>query len=80
MDRQSSPSLQASRSLAQLLALNAMFDAARAGEIGRELAATIQAATQIAIAGEVVDPGCDALLSHCYAALMDATERPPRLS
>ncbi|MDB5814929.1 MAG: hypothetical protein JWN23_2046 [Rhodocyclales bacterium] len=80
MGRQSLQSLQASKSLAQLLALNALFDAARAGEAGRESAAAVQSAMQIAATLDAVDPACDTLLSNCYAALMDATERPSRLS
>jgi hypothetical protein len=79
MSRQVSQSLQASKSLAQLLALNALFDAVRAGEAGREATKVIQAAAQSAKC-DLVDAGCDALLSNCYVALMEGSERPPRLS
>jgi len=80
MGRQFSQSLQASKSLAQLLALNALFDAARAGEAGRQAAAVVQSAVQAVTQDDCLDPACDALLSSCYAALMDGSERPPRLS
>jgi hypothetical protein len=80
MGDQSLQSLQVSKSLAQLLALNAMFDAARAGEAGRESAVVVQSAVQLVAAADPYDPVCDALLSSCYAALMEGTERPPRLS
>jgi hypothetical protein len=82
MGDQSLQSLHVSKSLAQLLALNAMFDAARAGEAGREAASAVQLAVQVAtvVEADPFDPVCDALLNSCYAALMDGTERPSRLS
>ncbi|MDB5802480.1 MAG: hypothetical protein JWL63_3419 [Rhodocyclales bacterium] len=75
-----SQSLRASECFAQLLALNVLFDAARAGEAGRESAEAVQAAVQVPAAATPQDPGCDALLASCYAALMDGSERPPHLS
>lgn len=80
MGRQLPQSLQTTQSLTQLLALNALFDAARAGEAGRESAKLTQAAAQASERADVLDQGCDALLSNCYAALMDGSERPPHLS
>jgi hypothetical protein len=80
MGRSSLQSLEASKSLAKLLALNALFDAARMGEAGRDSATTIQAAGQAVRESEQADPVCDALLAHCYAALMEGGERPSRLS
>lgn len=79
MSRQPLLSLQANQSIAQLLALNAMFEAARAGEAGRASAGKVQTATQLAQA-DMLDPVCDALLDDCYAALMEGSARPPRLS
>ncbi|MEC5387679.1 hypothetical protein VVD49_18240 [Uliginosibacterium sp. H3] len=80
MGRSSLQSLEASKSLAQLLALNAMFDAARMGEAGRESAKVIQAAADASNTSEPADPVCDVLLAHCYAALMENGERPQRFS
>ena len=80
MGRCPAQSLQADKSLAQLLALNALFDAARAGEGGRASAAAIKIAQQVAVAADFADPECDAMLTGCYAALMDTTDRPSRFS
>jgi hypothetical protein len=80
MGRSSLHSLEANKSLAQLLALNALFDAVRAGTAGREAAATIKAAANATNAGDLADPACDALLGNCYLALMDGSDRPSRLS
>ncbi|HSD38419.1 MAG TPA: hypothetical protein VLC92_12980 [Rhodocyclaceae bacterium] len=80
MGRSSLQSLEASKSLAQLLALNALFDAVRMGEAGRDSAVTIQVAAQAALESEPADPVCDALLAPCYVALTEGGERPSRLS
>lgn len=65
--------------MAQLLALNALFDAARQGESARETARTIQAEVT-ALNDAPKDSARDSYLDSCYVALMENAERLPRLS
>ena len=79
MGSQSLHSLQGASALAQLLALNALLDAARAGEAGREEAAVVESTLHAMPCDDLIDLECDQHLQQCYAQLMDALERPPRL-
>jgi hypothetical protein len=80
MGRSHAQSLEAQRQLTRLLALNAMFDAARAGEEGAFAAARIQASMNDLKRVDLVDPASDSDLQRCYSALLDASEPPAQLS
>jgi len=79
MARPSIQSVEARAAFMELLALNALFDAARAGESAREAALAVQAVAQTAKI-DLVDPESDEHLRRCYDLLLEATPRPPRLS
>lgn len=81
MGRYPSQSIQTNNSLAQLLALNVFFDAVRGENEGAALLALQTAQKLDAIAPLArLDPACDVILTQCYAALMEGSGRPPRLS
>lgn len=80
MGRSHAQSLEAQRQLTRLLALNALFDAARAGDEAAFAAASIQTASRSLNKMDLVDPASDADLARCYSALLEASEPPARLS
>ncbi|GAA5159527.1 hypothetical protein [Viridibacterium curvum] len=80
MGRSHTHSLEAQSQLTRLLALNALFDAARAGNEGAFAAARVQATVSAINKADLVDPASDADLQRCYSALLDASEPPAHLS
>lgn len=84
MGRQNQQFQEREAYLAQLLALNAMLDAARAGEAARDdaklVASVNKAVNQTLSSDSLIDPESDAHLQFFYTELLDAAERPPRLS
>lgn len=73
-------SLDLNKSLAQLLALNALFDAARAGDAGRIAAGSVQLASDV-LASQAADESLsDTFFHDCYTALMGGAPTGSKLS